>query len=91
MGGLAIGSLIGGRRADLLRNPLRVYGCVELGVGATALLTPWAFQALQTVFANSSDSLLIAGSLVADPSCLSRLGWSPTVTTPEGLAALARI
>jgi UDP-glucose 4-epimerase len=33
----------------------------------------------------------LAGSLVADPSALSRLGWSPTVTTPEGLAALARI
>jgi len=28
---------------------------------------------------------------VAEPSALSRLGWSPTVTTPEGLAALARI
>lgn len=32
----------------------------------------------------------LAGSLVADPSTLSSLGWTPTVTTPEGLAALAR-
>jgi nucleoside-diphosphate-sugar epimerase len=32
----------------------------------------------------------LAGSLVADPSTLSRLGWTPTVTTAEGLAALAR-
>jgi spermidine synthase len=44
MGGLAIGSLVGGRRADAARRPLRVYGFVEFGVGVTALLTPWAFS-----------------------------------------------
>ena len=32
----------------------------------------------------------LAGSLVADPSALMRLGWTPPVATPEGLAALAR-
>ena len=32
MGGLAIGSLVGGHRADSVRRPLRVYGLVELGV-----------------------------------------------------------
>ena len=32
----------------------------------------------------------LAGSLVADPSALMRLGWSPLVTTAEALAALAR-
>jgi UDP-glucose 4-epimerase len=33
----------------------------------------------------------LAGSLVADPSALSPARLAPTVTTPEGLAALARI
>jgi nucleoside-diphosphate-sugar epimerase len=32
----------------------------------------------------------LARSLVADPSALARLGWTPAVSTPEGLAALAR-
>ena len=32
----------------------------------------------------------LAGSLVADPSALQRLGWTPPVSTPDGLAALMR-
>ncbi len=32
----------------------------------------------------------LAGSLVADPAVLARLGWVPRVTTREGLAALMR-
>ena len=32
----------------------------------------------------------LAGSLVADPAALRQLGWTPSVTTPEGLAALMR-
>jgi nucleoside-diphosphate-sugar epimerase len=33
---------------------------------------------------------LLSGSLVAEPAGLGGLGWSPPVTTPEGLAALAQ-
>jgi spermidine synthase len=55
MAGLAFGSLIGGRRADSVARPLRLYGCVELGVGATALLTPWAFRVLQDVYASAAQ------------------------------------
>jgi UDP-glucose 4-epimerase len=32
----------------------------------------------------------LAGSLVADPAALLRLGWTPPVTTADALAALAR-
>jgi UDP-glucose 4-epimerase len=32
----------------------------------------------------------LSGSLVAEPAGLRKLGWSPPVTTPQGLAALAR-
>jgi spermidine synthase len=59
MGGLALGSLVGGRRADRLLRPLLWYGLVELGVGVTALLTPGAFGVLQDVYA--------AVARVADP------------------------
>jgi hypothetical protein len=41
MGGLAIGSFFGGRRTDMVRRPLRVYGLVELHayVGQGPILT----------------------------------------------------
>jgi UDP-glucose 4-epimerase len=32
----------------------------------------------------------LAGTLVADPAALRALGWTPAVTTTEGLAALMR-
>ena len=32
----------------------------------------------------------LAGSLVVEPSALVRLGWTPTIATPDGLSALAR-
>ncbi|HYW89433.1 MAG TPA: fused MFS/spermidine synthase, partial [Chloroflexota bacterium] len=71
MAGLTIGSLIGGRRADGVARPLRLYGCVELAVGATALLTPWAFRVLQDVYASVAQVVdpaqapLFAGTLRA--------------------------
>src|SRR5919109_3638645 len=62
MGGLAIGSLVGGRRADASSSPLRTYGLVELGVGVTALLTPWAFSWLQEVYAALAQTPAIAAA-----------------------------
>src|ERR1700716_3512541 len=50
MGGLAIGSVVGGRWADRAPRPLRWYGLVELGVGLTALMTPLALGWLQGVY-----------------------------------------
>src|SRR5579864_2648606 len=66
MGGLAIGSLVGGRRADASANPLRLYGLVELGVGLTALATPWAFGLLQDLYvqtAHTVEAPLVAGAI----------------------------
>jgi spermidine synthase len=67
MGGLAIGSFVGGRRADTWRRPFRSYGVVELGVAATALLTPWAFHLLQDVYSAASQvgDGFVAGTLRA--------------------------
>lgn len=38
MGGLALGSLIFGRVVDRVRSPARLYGILEIGIGAAALL-----------------------------------------------------
>lgn len=46
MSGLAIGSLLAGLVAERTRHPLRLFGIAELLVGITALLTPWALDAV---------------------------------------------
>ena len=64
------------------------------GLGRKPGLIPIPTSVLETALRVTGRSEIyqrLAGSLVAEPSALSRLGWSPTVTTPEGLAALARI
>ncbi|HET8798184.1 MAG TPA: spermidine synthase, partial [Thermoanaerobaculia bacterium] len=40
MGGLGLGGLLLGRRADRHPRPLALYGWLELGVAASAALTP---------------------------------------------------
>src|SRR5262245_34580105 len=44
--GLALGSLVIGRRTPALQDPLRLYALLELGVAALALVSPWTFAAL---------------------------------------------
>ena len=46
MGGLALGSVIGGRVASRLRDPLRTYGLLELGIGIYCLLVPKLIEAV---------------------------------------------
>ena len=40
MGGLALGNKIFGRRADRLKQPVRVYGCLEIAIGLYAFFFP---------------------------------------------------
>ena len=46
MGGLALGSWIGGRLAHRVRNGLRVYGWMEIGIGLFCLALPHLIEAL---------------------------------------------
>ncbi|HEX9292005.1 MAG TPA: fused MFS/spermidine synthase [Anaeromyxobacteraceae bacterium] len=50
MGGLALGSIVLGRRADRVRRPLRLYGLLELGIGLFCLATPWLFGGLNHLY-----------------------------------------
>src|SRR3954464_7234939 len=43
-GGIAIGSFVGGRIADRVRDPLRMYGILELVLALVVVLTPLTFQ-----------------------------------------------
>jgi spermidine synthase len=50
MAGLGFGSLIGGRLAGTTRQPLRLYGLVELAVAAMAALLPFVFSGLAELY-----------------------------------------
>jgi spermidine synthase len=49
MAGLALGSFLGGRVASRLRDPLRTYGWLELGIGIYCLLVPSMIDGLGPV------------------------------------------
>jgi spermidine synthase len=50
MGGLYLGSRWGGRWAGLFKNPLWVYGCLELGIGLYAFLLASSFHQVDLGF-----------------------------------------
>ena len=57
MAGLALGSWWLGRRADRAKSALRFYGMLEIGIGVSASLVPFAFRSLDSVYWTLSPSL----------------------------------
>src|SRR3954466_14143159 len=49
MGGLALGSAMAGRVVDRLKQPLRAYAFIEIGIGAYALIVPLLFRGIDHV------------------------------------------
>lgn len=49
-GGMAIGAFLGGRIADRVRSPLRMYGLLELLLVAVVLVTPISFQLIHDAY-----------------------------------------
>jgi spermidine synthase len=64
-GGMAIGSVLGGRIADRVRRPLRMYGLLELCLVVVVLCTPVTFRLLHEVYRGVFDSLVAAPQLLA--------------------------
>jgi predicted membrane-bound spermidine synthase len=58
MAGLGFGSLAGARWASRSARPLRLYGAVELGVAAFAVLLPFAFDDLAEVYRGAYPGLI---------------------------------
>lgn len=56
-GGMAIGSVVGGRIADRVRKPLRMYAILELLVVVAVLLTPATFRGLHEVYRGAFGTL----------------------------------
>jgi spermidine synthase len=57
MAGLALGSWWLGRRADRAKSALRFYGLLEIGIGVSASLVPFAFRSLDGVYWTLAPSL----------------------------------
>jgi spermidine synthase len=55
--GMAVGSVVGGRLADRVRNPLRMYAILELLIVVVVLLTPATFRGLHEVYRGAFGSL----------------------------------
>ncbi len=56
-GGMAVGSFLGGRLADRVRSPLRMYGILELVLVVIVLATPVTFRLLHEVYRGAFSSL----------------------------------
>ena len=52
MAGLAVGSFFFGRRIDRIGRPLRLFACLEAGIGLFALAFPWILAGLGQIVAS---------------------------------------
>src|SRR5262245_63015580 len=50
MGGLGLGNLLLGRKADSVANPLRMYARLELAISLVAILSPLLVQIARTIY-----------------------------------------
>jgi spermidine synthase len=64
-GGMAVGSFVGGRLADRVRSPLRLYGLLELVLVVVVVLTPITFRLLHEVYRAAFGSLETQPGLLA--------------------------
>ena len=64
-GGMAIGSFLGGRLADRVRSPLRLYGLLEVALVVVVLATPITFELLHEVYRGAYGALRDQPQLLA--------------------------
>jgi spermidine synthase len=92
MGGLALGSWLGGRLADRVRRPLRAFAIVELGVAASALAVPLALggaQALYDLLYRQSPDAIVPLT-IARLACSAVVLLVPTTLMGASLPLLSR-
>ena len=59
--GLALGSLVLGRKADAIAKPLRLYALLEILIGCYGATTPWLFDLLQLAYADFAGVVGVTG------------------------------
>ena len=91
-GGLAIGGWVGGRVADRVRSPLRMYGLIELVLVVVVLVTPVTFGLIHELYRGAFGALAeVPGALALVRFGLAILALSPaTILMGATLPALTR-
>jgi predicted membrane-bound spermidine synthase len=91
IGGMAIGAAIGGRLADRVRSPLRMYGLLELLLVAVVLVTPVTFGFINDVYRGIYPALEGTPFLALARLLLAVLALSPaTIMMGATFPALVR-
>ena len=91
-GGMAIGAFIGGRVADRVRRPLRLYGLLEIVLAGVVIATPLTFRLINEVYRGIYPSLEgVAAGLALVRMGLAVLALAPaTVLMGATLPTLTR-
>jgi spermidine synthase len=91
-GGMAVGSFVGGRIADRVRSPLRLYGVIEIVLVAIVLATPVTFGLLHEIYRGAYPALEnVPGAIALLRFVLAVLALAPaTVLMGATLPALTR-
>jgi spermidine synthase len=91
-GGLAIGGWVGGRVADRVHSPLRMYGLIELVLVVVVLVTPVTFGLIHELYRGAFGALAeVPGGLALVRFGLAILALSPaTILMGATLPALTR-
>jgi predicted membrane-bound spermidine synthase len=90
-GGMAIGAAIGGRIADRVRSPLRMYGVLELALVIIVLVTPLTFRLIHEAYRGIYPALESTPLLALARLVLAVLALAPaTVMMGATFPALVR-
>ncbi len=90
-GGMAIGAAVGGRIADRVRSPLRMYGVLELLLVVVVLITPLSFRLIHEVYRAAYPAIEGTPFLVLTRLTLAVLALAPaTVMMGATFPALVR-
>ena len=65
MGGLALGSLLGGRRADAVARPFRLYAWLELGIGVYCFASLWLLFGVREVYLGAARRIAFESPVLA--------------------------
>jgi spermidine synthase len=77
-GGMAIGSVVGGRLADRVRSPIRLYGVLEVALVVIVVATPVTFRFIHEIYRGAYGALEGAPQALA----LTRFGLSLLALAP---------
>ena len=90
-GGMAIGAFVGGRVADRVRSPLRLYGVLELALVVVVLITPVSFRLIHEAYRSVYPAIEGTPLLVLVRLLLAVLALAPaTVMMGATFPALVR-